>query len=74
MSTPYVGFSNSTLAASKRMTAGESITCPTCGGQHVLEDSKPPMLLSYRCGDASYLAAIMGKSIMGIPSDVSGES
>ena len=74
MSTPYVGFSNSTLAASKRLMAGESVTCPTCGGQHVLEDSKPPMLLFYTCGGVSYIAGIQGRSIMGVPSDVSGES
>ena len=74
MSTPYIGFTSETLAKGKRMAAGDSITCPTCSGQHVLEDSKPPMLLSYRCGDAAYLAAILGKSIMGMPSDVSGEA
>jgi hypothetical protein len=70
---PYIGFSNETLDAQPACKAGDEIDCPHCGGKHVLEDSTPPMLLSYRCGDASYLAGVRGRSIMGVASDVSSD-
>ena len=72
MSTPYIGFSNDTLAQGEILEAGDFVTCPTCGKEHVLTDSKPPMLLTYRCEEKSYLAAIEGKSVMGRKADVSG--
>jgi hypothetical protein len=70
--TPYVGFSNETLAKQPLLKAGDTVTCPQCGEEHELFDSNPPMLLSYRCGDRSYLAGIKGQSIMGVLADTSG--
>ncbi len=67
---PYIGFSNETLDAQPAAKAGDEIDCPHCGGRHVLEDSKPPMLLFYKCGEASYLAGVRGRSVMGVAADV----
>lgn len=72
MTTPYVGFGNDTLAKLPALKHGDTITCPQCKGQHVVEDSKPPMILSYKCGDQTYMAGIKGRSTIGVPVDVSG--
>ncbi len=73
MGTPYVGFSSETLTAAPRLKAGDSIECPKCGRPHEVQDSTPPRLLFYRCGEATYLAGIDGKSTMSKPPDVSGK-
>lgn len=73
MSTPYIGFGNDTLAKQPKVAAGDSIICPTCGQPHQLRPSDPPMLLFYECSGKPYLAAINGRSIIGVKSDVSGE-
>lgn len=43
--------------------AGDTILCPDCGKSHILEDSIPPMLLWYKCGDITKMAGIDGKLV-----------
>ena len=57
--TPYIRFGNDTLAKLPKVKAGDYVLCK-CGHVHLLQDSKPPMLLFYRCGDKDFLAAING--------------
>lgn len=78
MTTPYIGFGNDTLLKQPAIEPGASITCPKCGEQHPTADSTPPMILSFKCGDGSYIAAIKGpgdvyRSVLGVPADVKGE-
>ena len=69
-SVPYVGFSNDSLAKMERAKAGDEIICQKCARTHVLEDSTPPMLLFYKCGDAIYLGGIDGRLTVGKKADV----
>lgn len=70
---PYIGFGNDTLARQPDLKAGDLVDCPICKGKHEVFDSKPPMMLFFRCGDTSYLAGMKGKSTMHVPSDCSGK-
>ena len=73
MKTPYIGYGNDTLQRQPRVKAGDKIQCEHCDQQHVLEDSDTPsILLFYKCGSKSYLAAINGQSIIGTKPDCSG--
>jgi hypothetical protein len=77
MSTPYVGFSNATLAGQPQVKRGDKITCPHCARSHELqggtENGKPSdLLLFYKCGDTSYMAAVNGRLTMGVKADCSG--
>lgn len=72
-STPFVGFSNATLAKCPPLKSGDEIDCPQCGGKHAVADSDPPLMLFYECGDETFMAGIDGRSTMGVKSDVSGE-
>lgn len=75
MTIPYIGFSNSTLDSLPDLKAGDTITCPSCGEQHKVEASNPPLLLFYACGDKEYLAGVRGKNTVGVRADVaSGRS
>ncbi len=78
MSTPYIGFSNETLAQGKQLAEGDEVMCPGCRERHVLETGtnegkKSNLLLFYRCGTTSFLAAVAGHSVMGRKADVSGQ-
>lgn len=75
MGTPYIGFSNETLAKQPALKTGDTVTCPRCGSAHVVagsDGSKLPPLLFYACEGKQYLAGVNGRSVMGVPSDVSG--
>lgn len=61
----YVAFGNDELARLPAIRAGDEIDCPVCGGRHVVEDSTPPMLLFYNCGDKTYMAGLNGRNTMG---------
>ena len=65
---PFMAVGNDELAKAENAYKGDYIKCPECGGEHQLEcgkDSKTgeesTMLLFYKCGADSYLAAIQGK-------------
>jgi hypothetical protein len=73
MSTPYIGFSNETLAKCPPAKAGDKIDCPHCGDKHILADSDPPMMLSFTCGEKVYIAGLKGRLTMGVKADVSGK-
>lgn len=73
MSIPYIGFGNDTLAGLPDLKAGDTITCPRCNEKHVVEGSKPPMLLFVRCGEDSFMVGLNGKNTTGIPADVKGK-
>lgn len=72
--TPFVGFSNETLDRQPKVCKGDVVECPHCGGEHALSacDSGSEILLFYKCGDRSYLAAVGGRLIIGTPADMSG--
>ena len=72
--TPYIGFSNETLAKLLPAKAGDEIYCK-CGSRHrlVAADDGSELLLFYRCGDQSFLGAVAGKLVVGTPSDVHGD-
>ena len=76
--TPYIGFSNNTLETLPEVKKGDTVACKKCGKDHALRPAKDRdgndsiLLLSYKCGDTSYVAAIGGRLIMGTKSDVSG--
>ena len=77
MNTPYVGFSNATLAGQPRVKRGDKITCPHCKGSHELsggtENGKPSdLLLFYECGTSQYLGALDGRLTVGVKADCSG--
>ncbi len=76
---PYIGFGNETLNKLPTVLAGDKIECVKCGGEHELlppdgwkEGDEQPIVLFYKCDDKSYLAAIAGKLIINVRSDVSG--
>ncbi len=79
MKTPYIGFGNDTLARSPNAEVGDKITCPQCGMKHKLDGctdmttgKKSSLLLFYKCGSQSYVAAVAGKLIINKKSDLSG--
>ena len=57
---PFVSFSNDELAKAPACVEGSKVLCERCGQEHVLEASKPPMLLFYKCGSGTYLAGLKG--------------
>lgn len=71
---PYVGFSGDTLARQPRVHKGDIVECPRCGGEHILYacDDGSETLLFYNCGDNTYLGAVAGRLVIGIPADISG--
>ncbi len=74
--TPYIGYSNKTLAALPAANLGDLIACPNCGKGHSLEKDPTSLdtkTLFYRCKDGSYLGAVAGKLVVGAKPDVSGE-
>jgi hypothetical protein len=72
--TPYVGFSNVTLAKLPGLTAGQLIDCPQCKGKHPACASDPPTALWYVCGGQMHLAGVAGKNVVGVKPDTSSES
>jgi hypothetical protein len=64
---PHCGGKHVLEASSPRTLAGR------LGSASALEDSTPPMLLSYRCGESTYLAGVRGRSVVGLAADVSSE-
>lgn len=77
--TPYIGFSGETLDKLPPVLVGDKIECVKCGGEHELlppdnwkEGDEQPILLFYRCSGKSYIAAIAGKLIVNVKSDISG--
>lgn len=75
MSTPYIGFSNTTLSKLLPAKAGDKITCADYGAVRVLirPDDGSEFLLFYKCGEELYLGAINGHLIVGVKPDASGE-
>jgi hypothetical protein len=83
MSTPYIGFSDETLKNQPNVYKGDIIICPNCGGKHILECGQKKqddgsmqdsdILLFYRCGDSTYLAAVANCLVIGVKADLSGE-
>lgn len=69
MSTPYIGFTNETLARCPPLAAGDVVECPRCGERHVVEGA---MLLWYQCGLATYVAGVDGRCTMGVRADCKG--
>lgn len=63
---PFVAFGNDELDKMPPLKAGDAISCK-CGSSHIVEDSKPPMLLFYQCGGSTFLAGVNGKNVMGKP-------
>ena len=67
---PYFAIGNDELASAPSMKRGDKVKCPRCGHLHTLrgcsrkDGTKSDMLLVYKCGKATYLAAVDGKSIM----------
>ena len=79
MPTPYVGFSNDTLAAQPVVKRGDMITCTKCRGKHELtgseaDDGTVDLLLFYKCGDTTFLGAVDSRSVVGRKPDASGEA
>lgn len=73
MRIPYIGFGNETLDKLPPLADGDTITCPHCKGQHEVKDSDPPGMMTYRCGEDTYMAGIHGKCTVGVKPDVKGE-
>lgn len=73
MPTPYVGFSNASLAQMPVAKLGEMITCPHCHEQHELVGDDPEFLMFYRCGGVPFLGAVKGKLVIGWKADCSGD-
>jgi len=63
--TPFVAFSNRELAGNPELRPGDTIECPSCGGRHLVGGGST--LLTYSCGGGSFVAAIDGKSLVGLP-------
>ncbi|MFM2134466.1 MAG: hypothetical protein RL156_1747 [Bacteroidota bacterium] len=74
MSEPFIAIGNDELGGA----LGDTITCPTCGGEHVIEQSGPSKYLQsdgtwgvgpaglmqfYKCGEDTYVAGIGGKRL-----------
>ena len=59
MDTPFLAIGNEELGD----MLGDTIACPRCGEKHAVEQSTPPKLQLYKCGDKAYLCGIGGKSI-----------
>lgn len=76
--TPYIGFSNETLAKLKALDPYDPILCPYCGELHLARpaqgsEGKSADLLFFECNGKSFLAGIGGKNVIGVSADVSGE-
>jgi len=67
-----VAFGNDELEKRPPLAIGDSITCPHCGQQHVIQGGKDQngcetdFLLFYTCNNTkkSYLAGVKGKNVM----------
>ena len=75
---PYIGYGNDTLRKQPTVRKGDTVRCKKCGGEHTLfggtsNGEETELLLAYRCGTTTYLAAINNKLIMDIPPDCKGE-
>lgn len=68
---------NDELAPRPRIAIGSEISCSHCGERHVLRgsrkvlpdgtlDAPSDMLLTYTCGEKSYLAGVDGKLLPGL--------
>jgi predicted RNA-binding Zn-ribbon protein involved in translation (DUF1610 family) len=74
--TPFVGFTNATLADLPPLQAGDEFTCPACGAQHVarpVAGRATLRMLVYRCPqrDGVLLAGVAGRNVAGVEPDVS---
>lgn len=74
MSTPYIGFSNSTLNEQLLVNKGQIVTMP-CGHDHILVacDDGNEALLFYNCEDRVFLAAVNHRLISYAKVDAHGE-
>jgi hypothetical protein len=68
--TPYIGFSNATLASLPHLAPGDEVDCPYCTERHRV--SGTPVALFYKCGEDAYLAGVNGRNVMGVKSDCAG--
>ena len=79
MTTPYIGFGNDTLSRQPAAKENDMIRCPRCLKRHKLSGAKDAegnptaVLLFYKCGKHSYLAAVAGRSVIGVKADVKGD-
>jgi DNA-directed RNA polymerase subunit RPC12/RpoP len=58
---PMVAIGNDELGDT--LQVGDVVKCPNCGHDHLVAGSTPPILLSVKCGDASYLVGIKNRRI-----------
>ena len=67
---PFIAFGNDELDQMPRVLEGDKIKCPHCKKKHILKCAnklvdgkkiKSDVLMFYKCGKESYLAAIKGK-------------
>jgi len=74
MTTPYIGFSNSTLDKMPKVQVGHTFICIRCKEVHKLEpaDDGSFLLGFYRCGGKSYLGAVNGRLVVDAKLDISG--
>lgn len=70
VTTPYIGYSNETLAKLPDMKDGETITCPHCWKTHAVEGTGGTYF--YQCHDKTYLAGVGGKNVVNVKPDVKG--
>lgn len=75
-----IGFGNDTLNKQPVLKKGDKITCPRCGEQHTVVAGKDSetgddtnLVMFYKCEGKAYLAGVAGRSVMGVPSDLSRE-
>lgn len=54
---PFIAIGNDELGEE----LGETVDCWVCGARHPVEQSEPPVLSFFRCGDKLYLCGIKGK-------------
>lgn len=72
---PFVAIGNDELAHRPRLRSGQWIACTHCRRRHWLKSGRTTdgrlddRFLFYVCGSASYLAAIDGRSVIGMTLD-----
>ncbi len=68
---PFVAFGIDELRDQPAAYAGDSVTCPHCGAEHVLsggtrEGRPSQLLLFYKCGGEDYLGAVDNRLVTGL--------
>jgi hypothetical protein len=78
MSTPWIAFDNDALKDAPRVKSGDEVFCDKCGGRHILEQTQcdgvwSDFCLVYKCGDGTYIGAVMGKLVAHTKPSASGK-